>query len=125
MYGLLGRNYMSAELRLRNAAGVEREWNTPATPSYRQVSEVLDILAEQCNWPCSLFIPQDAMRVILWSYDYDLAPVDAVLLLSQSGRISKAFDDVYARAINQTCGEFMASEVLGKEPKFPKDMHHP
>jgi hypothetical protein len=112
MYGLLARNYISAELRRRNAADVAGEWNTPATPSYNQVSAVLGILADQCNWPCSLFIPRDAMRVILWNYDYDLAPVDAFLLLSQSGLISEAFDAVYARAVHQTCGDFMAREVI-------------
>jgi len=111
MYGLFGRRYMSMELRRRNAADVEREWNSSSTRSYRQVSEVLDILAEQCNWHCSLFIPKDAMQVILWNYDYDVAPVDAVVLLARSGWISEAFDDVYTRAVHQTCGEFMACEV--------------
>jgi hypothetical protein len=100
----------NAMLRQRSFSSVSQKWRAVGI-DLRLVTKVSSIIADECDWANSLFVPEDEATVLFWSRDTDLGDVNALIRLADEHLIMHDYFIVQKRLAGMAFGDFIVCEV--------------
>jgi hypothetical protein len=105
------RKRVAEILLLRNPADVQAAWNSTSV-DIDLAAKVSGIIAEWCEWPNALFVPDDECAYLFLDVEYDLSIVGAKRQIEKD-IVPNLNQDVWSKLDSLSYGEFIGHIQAG------------